>query len=82
MVVYKTLHTTPSQMRAKYETEREAIQKKTGFNVTKAIEINRESKEVDVVEETKKRRAAAPSTTVTEPQATGRRSAAPKYTIK
>lgn len=62
--------------------KREAIQKKTGFNVTRAIEINRESKEVDEVEETKKRRAAVPSVTPTEPQATGRRASAPKYTIK
>ena len=50
--------------------------------MTRAIEINRESKEADEVEETKKRRAAAPTLTVSEPQATGRRAAAPKYTIK
>ena len=50
--------------------------------MTRAIEINRESKEVDEVEETKKRRTAVPSVTPTEPQATGRRAAAPKYTIK
>ena len=62
--------------------KREAIMAKTGFNVTRAIEINRESKEVDEVEETKKRRAAAPSTTVSEPEAVGRRASAPKYTIK
>ena len=62
--------------------KREAIQKKTGLNVTRAIEINRESKEADEAEEVKKRRAATPTLTVSEPQATGRRAAAPKYTIK
>lgn len=62
--------------------KREAIFKKTGFNVTKAIEINRESKEAFEEEETKKRRAAAPIATVSEPEATGRRTTAPKYSIK
>ncbi len=63
--------------------KREAIFKKTGFNVTRAIQINEESQEVDEVDtEVKQRRAAAPTTKVAEPEATGRRTAAPKYGIK
>lgn len=62
--------------------KREAIQKKTGLNVTKAIEINKESKAVDAEEDTKKRRTAAPTANTQEPQATGRRTAAPpKYAV-
>lgn len=66
--------------------KREAILEKTGFNVTKAIEVNRESKEV---EETpaKQRRTAAPITISEKPEATGRRTTAPatsasKYSVK
>lgn len=63
--------------------KREAIFKKTGFNVTRAIQINEESQEVDEADtEVKQRRAAAPTTKVAEPEATGRRTAAPKYGIK
>ena len=63
--------------------KRDAIFKKTGFNVTRAIQINEESQEVDEVDtEVKQRRAAAPTTKVAEPEATGRRTAAPKYGIK
>ena len=63
--------------------KREAIFKKTGFNVTRAIQINEESQEVDEADtEVKQRRAAAPTTKVVEPEATGRRTAAPKYGIK
>lgn len=62
--------------------KREAILKKTGFNVTKAIEINQISQEVSEEDDSKKRRAAAPVTEVAEPEATGRRTSAPKYTIK
>lgn len=61
--------------------KREAIFKKTGFNVTKAVEINRQSQEEEEVETVKQRRAAAPTTTVTEPKATGRRTT-PKYSVK
>lgn len=38
--------------------KRQAILDKTGFNVTKAIEINKESMEIDEVESEKTRRAA------------------------
>lgn len=63
--------------------KRDAIFEKTGFNVTRAIQINKESQEPDAEEvEVKQRRAAAPTTKVTEPEATGRRTAAPKYGIK
>ena len=63
--------------------KREAIFKKTGFNVTRAIQINEESQEVDEADtEVKQRRAAAPTTKVAEPEATGRRTATPKYGIK
>lgn len=61
--------------------KREAIFKKTGFNVTKAVEINRQSQEEEEVETVKQRRAAAPTATVTEPKATGRRTT-PKYSVK
>ena len=62
--------------------KREAIFKKTGFNVTRAIEINHESQEVLEEDDSKKRRAAVPVTQVAEPEATGRRTSAPKYTVK
>ena len=63
--------------------KREAILNKTGFNVTRAIQINEESQEVDEPDtEVKQRRAVAPTTKVVEPEATGRRTAAPKYGIK
>lgn len=65
--------------------KRNAIFEKTGFNVTRAIEINHESTEVDVEPEIKQRRTAAPVTIKTEPAATGRRTAAPatgKYSVK
>lgn len=63
--------------------KRNAIMDKTGFNVTRAIEINHESKEVEESEvNTKQRRAAAPKVNIAEPEAVGRRTAAPKYGIK
>ena len=63
--------------------KREAIQKKTGLNVSKAIEFNKISKEELEAEETKKRRTAAPKAATAEPEAVGRRTAAPpKYSIK
>ena len=61
--------------------KREAIFKKTGFNVTKAVEINKQSQEEEEVEIVKQRRTTAPTTTVSEPKATGRRTT-PKYSIK
>lgn len=62
--------------------KRAAIQESTGFNVTSAIEINKETSE-EQVEETKVRRAA-PKTEATASAPTGRRTAAPttsKYKI-
>ena len=60
--------------------KREAIQASTGFNVTSAIEINRETSE-EKPEEVKVRRTA---TTTVEPTTSGRRTATPtasKYKI-
>ena len=60
--------------------KREAIQASTGFNVTSAIEVNRETSE-EKSEEVKVRRTA---TTTAEPTTSGRRTAAPtasKYKI-
>lgn len=49
--------------------KREAILTKTGFNVTKAIEINKESAETDAEEDlTKTRRATVPAATTEVPQ--------------
>lgn len=69
--------------------KRKAILEKTGFSVTKAIEVNYESKETDeVAETTKTRRTVAPIAKDEAPAATGRRTAAPaataapKYTVK
>lgn len=63
--------------------KRNAIMDKTGFNVTRAIEINHESKETEESEvNTKQRRAATPKVNTAEPEAVGRRTAAPKYGIK
>ena len=61
--------------------KREAIQSSTGFNISSAIEVNKETSE-ERPEEVKVRRTAA--TTVAEPTTTGRRTAAPtasKYKI-
>lgn len=60
--------------------KREAIQASTGFNVTSAIEVNRETSE-EKPEEVKVRRTA---TTTAEPTTSGRRTTAPtasKYKI-
>ena len=62
--------------------KREAIQAKTGLNVTKAIEFNKASREAGDGEDTKQRRTAAPTANVSEPEATGRRTAVPpKYAV-
>lgn len=61
--------------------KREAIQSSTGFNISSAIEVNKETSE-ERPEEVKVRRTTA--TTVAEPTTTGRRTAAPtasKYKI-
>ena len=63
-------------------SKRKAIQEKTGFNVTRAIEINEETEEEE--EETSKEnnqgRRAAPISTKKE-EAPQRRSAPPKYNV-
>ena len=64
-------------------SKRNAILKATGFNVTKAIEINHASQETDEVQEEKTRRTApinakAEAATATAP---ARRTAAPKYNV-
>ena len=52
--------------------KREAIYEKTGFNVTKAIMVNKESEAV-VEEETKTRRTVAPTVAKSAPEVIGRR---------
>lgn len=59
--------------------KRQAIYEKTGFNVTKAIEINRETEEENVVE-TKTRRAA-PVSVSDKTDSPIRRTAVPKYKV-
>lgn len=62
--------------------KREAIKESTGFNVTSAIEVNRETSEENP-EETKVRRASVPKPEAA-PAPTGRRTAAPsqsKYKV-
>lgn len=57
-------------------SKRKAIFEKTGFDVSKAIEINHESAEEDAEDATPKaRRAATPAVPKSEPAATGRRTA-------
>lgn len=58
-------------------SKREAIFEKTGFNVNKAIEINKETDENEIPKE-KARRTTPVSSTST---ATGRRTAPPKYKV-
>ena len=65
--------------------KRDAIYKKTGFNVTKAIAINEMSVVTEEEEETKTRRAAAPVVAKADPEVTGRRTApitTGKYSVK
>lgn len=59
--------------------KRQVILNKTGFNVTKAIEINRETTEAEVQEE--KVRRAAPVTVISAEKESGRRTAPPKYKV-
>ena len=59
--------------------KRQVILNKTGFNVTKAIEINRETAEAEVQEE--KVRRAAPVTVISAEKEGGRRTAPPKYKV-
>lgn len=61
-------------------SKRKAIQEKTGFNVTRAIEINEESEEEETSKETTQGRRAAPITTKSD-EALQRRSAPPKYNV-
>lgn len=62
--------------------KREVILEATKFNVSKAIEVNRETEREDAAAATTGRRAAPINTTTQENVApTGRRTAAPKYNI-
>ena len=61
-------------------SKRKAIQDKTGFNVTKAIEINEETDEETTSKEGAQGRRAAPITAKSE-EAQQRRSAPPKYNV-
>lgn len=63
--------------------KREAIFKKTGFNVNNAINFNKMSQETDEEVEVKQRRTAAPTVGAKTPDTTAaRRTTAPKYTVK
>ena len=61
--------------------KREAILEATNFNVTKAIEIKRQSQEDKPVAEIKTRRTAPISETEITPEAPARRTSAPKYKV-
>lgn len=62
-------------------SKRKAIQEKTGFNVTRAIEINEETEEEEETsKENNQGRRAAPISTKKE-EAPQRRSAPPKYNV-
>ena len=61
-------------------SKRKAIQDKTGFNVTRAIEINEETDEETASKESAQGRRAAPITAKSE-EAQQRRSAPPKYNV-
>ena len=61
-------------------SKRKAIQDKTGFNVTRAIEINEETDEETASKESTRGRRAAPITAKSE-EAQQRRSAPPKYNV-
>lgn len=61
--------------------KREAILEATNFNVTKAIEINRQSQEEKLVTETKVRRTAPITETEVVSETPVRRTSAPKYKI-
>ena len=61
-------------------SKRKAIQDKTGFNVTRAIEINEETDEETTSKESTQGRRAAPITAKSE-EAQQRRSALPKYNV-
>ena len=61
-------------------SKRKAIQDKTGFNVTRAIEINEETDEETASKESTQGRRAAPITAKSE-ETQQRRSAPPKYNV-
>ena len=61
-------------------SKRKAIQEKTGFNVTRAIEINEETEEEEIAKENNQGRRAAPISTKKE-EAPQRKSAPPKYNV-
>lgn len=63
--------------------KRDAIFKKTGFNVNKAVEINKETSAPDATEKTAKRRVAIPvSEEVNKEEAPQRRVPTNKYSVK
>lgn len=57
------------------------IQTKTGFNITKAIEINILSREQDEGEQDVKTRKSAPIEIAEKHATPGRKAAAPKYEV-
>lgn len=59
--------------------KRDAILEKTGFNVSTAIYVNKETEE-ETKEDKKERRAATPSNQAAK-ETTGRRTPAPKYNV-
>ena len=62
-------------------SKRDAIKDKTGFDVSKAIEIKIESEKTDEVVETSSRRAAPIATKVENEEGAARRTTAPRYNV-
>ena len=62
-------------------SKRDAIKDKTGFDVSKAIEIKIESEKTDEVTETSSRRAAPIATKIENEEGAARRTTAPRYNV-
>jgi hypothetical protein len=62
-------------------SKRDAIKNKTGFDVSKAIEIKIESEKADEVTETSSRRAAPIATKSENEEGAARRTTAPRYNV-
>lgn len=62
-------------------SKRDAIKNKTGFDVSKAIEIKIESEKTDEVVETSSRRAAPIATKTENEEGAARRTTAPRYNV-
>ena len=62
-------------------SKRDAIKDKTGFDVSKAIEIKIESEKIDDVQETTSRRAAPIVTKTEKEEGAARRTTAPRYNV-